>query len=175
MKTILLFTVLFNASFSLADVYHCKENKVDFYAVGVPSMLKIHGESSELSGDITEAKGTYSGEFIIPMNSFTSKMKLRDSHLKDKVFEVEKFPQAKLSFKGVALKEATSVPFTGTLKFHGVEKAVKGDVTITIADKKIKYTTHCELLLTDFGIAPPEFAGMKINNEVKVEVTGSSL
>ena len=150
--------------------------KADFYAVGVPSMLKIHGNTSELSGKLTKDASNLSGSFKIPMKTFMTGLSLRDKHLKEKVFEVEKYPDAVFTLNPIKMAEGvTTVPFTGKLNFHGVEKPVSGDVKLTVSDSKsVQHEAKFEVKLSDFNIPTPEFAGMKIQDTVKVEVNGTA-
>ena len=106
------------------------------------------------------------------MDDFSTGLGLRDSHLKNKVFEVEKYPTAELTIKPVDVKLGEKTKITGILKFHGVEKEVQCDATDTISGDKATFQSTFMILLTDFNIQPPEFAGMKINNDVRVEVSG---
>ena len=176
LRQVLVFSVFFvlSQSSQAQTVFKTQGGHVDFYATGKPSMLKIHGENSDLTGALTQNKGSCDGKFTTKLSAFSSGMSLRDRHLKNKIFEIDKYPEAELNFKSMSLKAGTTGTFSGTLKFHGTEKEVNGEVTPEISDKEIKFKTNFKILLTDYGIQPPEFAGMKIENEVRVEVQGTA-
>ena len=157
------------------EAFQASSGKIDFYAIGKPSMLKIHGSADSLKGTFNKNNGEVSGHFTVNMADFSSGLSLRDSHTKNKVFEVEKYPTAEITLKPFQVKTSEKNKFTGVLKFHGVEKEVQGEMTFDFSDKKAKFESSFNIQLTDFNIQPPEFAGMKINNEVRVAVSGDSV
>jgi polyisoprenoid-binding protein YceI len=149
--------------------------KVDFFAIGKPSMLKVHGENTALKGSLKKDGDKISGKFLIPMKGFVTGMKLRDDHLRDKVFSVSQYPTAELTVESFAAKTNESVPFTGKLKFHGVEKEIKGEVKASAGEKEILIqAAKFDMKMTDFNISPPEFAGMKMEDDVRIEVSGQA-
>ena len=156
--------------------YNEKSGAADFYAVGVPSMLKIHGNTTSVDAVMSKTGAKLQGTFKIPMKTFMTGMSLRDKHLKEKTFEVEKYPDATFTLNPVTLEQGaiTHAPFTGTLDFHGVKKAISGDVVLTPSDQSIQHQAKFEVKLSDFNIPTPEFAGMKIKDTVNVEVNGTA-
>ena len=158
-------------------VFDEKESQADFYSVGVPSMLKIHGTTKAVTGSLKKSTTQLSGEFKIQLDTFETGMSLRDKHMKEKTFEVEKYPVATLVLDPILLKDKIDapIPFTAKLTFHGVEKPISGEVNLKQSDEKtLQYVAKFEIKLTDFKIAPPEFAGMRIQDAVKLEVNGTS-
>ena len=160
-----------------AQVFLEKAGNVDFYAVGKPSMLKVHGVNSSLTGQLRKTSKEVTGTFTIPMKDFsTGSLKLRDEHMRNKVFEVEKYPTAELSLQPIPLQGTEkSAPFKGKLKFHGVEKEVQGQVQLTDLVKELDHDATFKIKLSDFGIPPPEFAGMKIDDEISIQVKGKAI
>jgi len=156
------------------ETLHISNGKVDFFAVGRPSMLKVHGVGKALEGTLNKKLSEISGHFSMKMNDFSSGLGLRDSHTKEKVFEVEKYPTAELTFKPTNVKPGEKTKIPAILKFHGVEKEVQCETTINVAGDKVTFESTFPMQLTDFSIQPPEFAGMKINNDVRVEVSGEA-
>jgi polyisoprenoid-binding protein YceI len=155
-----------------------KDATTEFFAIGKPSMLKIHGESKQTSGTVSHAGNTLSGKLEIPLDSFETGMAVRNEHLKNKVFEVSKYQKAILTISKLVLPEGKTgeiknLPFEGTLNLHGVEKPVTGTANIT-ADKEVAFEASFSVKLTDFNIPPPEFMGMTIQNEVKVKADGKA-
>lgn len=149
--------------------------EVHFYALGKPSLLKIHGESTDLAGTLTQEKGKFQGKFSLKMDGFQTGMKLRDRHLKNKVFDVKKYPETILVLKDLPIQFGEGLKFQGKLKFHGVERSVEGKVDLKqAADKRCEFKAMFPIKLSDFDIQPPKFAGMKIEEEIKLEVRGTS-
>jgi len=154
--------------------YRLSAGKIEFFAVGKPSMLKVHGTGKSLDGSLNKNNDEVTGHFTVKMDDFSSGLSLRDSHTKSKVFDVEHFPTAEFTLKSIKPKSNVKTKFVGVLKFHGIEKEVQGDTTMNITPDKMGFESTFTILLSDFNIQPPEFAGMKINNEVSVEVSGEA-
>ncbi len=150
---------------------------VDFFVTGKPSMLKIHGTNDALKGNLVMKNGVLSGVFNIPMKEFVTGMTLRDEHLKNKAFEVSTYPDSLLTLDPVNTKNISgeSIAFTGKLKFHGVEKNVAGQVKLLVQNKEVQHQASFTIKLTDFNIPPPEFAGMKIQDDVTIKVDGKAI
>jgi polyisoprenoid-binding protein YceI len=150
---------------------------LEFFAIGKPSMLKIHGESTAMTGTLTRDVDTVTGAFEIPLNSFETGMSVRNNHLKEKVFETSKFDKSKLTITKLTLPagktgELKDLPFTGKLNLHGVDKDVSGTATVMVGDKTLGFSAQFEVKLSDFQIPPPEFMGMTMQDVVKVSAKG---
>src|ERR1035437_2664414 len=74
---------------SSVETFHATGGKVEFFAIGRPSMLKVHGTAKSLEGTgmINKKTNEISGHFVLKMDDFSTSLGLRDSHLKSKVFE----------------------------------------------------------------------------------------
>lgn len=90
-------------------------------------------------------------------------MGLRDDHMKKKYLEVDKFPEATLTFgKGKAGKGE------GKLNFRGIEKEIKG--TYKIIDNK-EVEAQFDLNMADFKISGIRYMSMGVKDIVNVTVT----
>jgi polyisoprenoid-binding protein YceI len=149
-----------------------KTGVAEFFALGKPSMLKIHGTANTVAGTLKSDGQKLSGSFDIPLESFGTGMSLRDRHLREKIFETQKYPKATLTLEPLAMGDANAkdIPFQGRLSFHGVEKMVSGKADIEKSGDLTKVLARFELNLTDYQITPPEFMGMKVQDQVRVEV-----
>lgn len=65
-----------------------------FVAKGRPALIAIKGTGDGATGSLNEMNGTITGEIQFQLKSLKTGIDLRDSHLKDKYLEVEKFPIA---------------------------------------------------------------------------------
>jgi len=157
---------------SKLTLYHANAVKIDFYALARPSFLKIHGTARTLEGTIQRKGEQISGKFHLKLDDFSTGIRMRDSDLKHKVFEIEKYPGAELTFEPFPVASGEKTKFSGVLKLHGVEREIQGEKTISFADNQVKFDCTFHILLTDFNIKPPEFLGMLVQNEVRVEVSG---
>ena len=66
------------------------DGKVTFLAIGKPAMIKIVGEGTGPHGDLTIFDDKLQGTLTIDMKKLTTKIELRDDHMKNKYLEVFK-------------------------------------------------------------------------------------
>jgi polyisoprenoid-binding protein YceI len=175
--TVSFFIILTSAFQASADTL--TSGSIDFYAIGKPSMLKIHGESTKLTGTITRKGNVFSGQFEIPLDSFETGMSVRNKHLKEKVFETSKYDKAKLTITELKIPdektgEIKELPFTGKLSLHGVEKDITGTAALNVTDKLITFSTEAEIKMSDYQIPLPEFMGMTMQDQVKILTKGEA-
>ena len=144
---------------------------VSFIATGKPGFLKINGTGPDLQGVLDrDAKGL-TGEVSVPLEKFVTGIDLRDEHMKEKYFEVKKYPAAILKitqFDLDAAGVAKEKPFKGTLKFHGVEREVSGVASASNEAGKETVEASFPLILSDYKIDIPSYAGIKVADTVEV-------
>lgn len=145
------------------------EQEAEFFASGRPSLIQIHGKTNHHQETLNIVDDKLSGEVSVDLNTFHTGMKFRDRHLYSKVFNIEKFPVATLILQALSMAESD---FTGTLQFHGIKKEIKGKQKFSKTNIDWNYQIEFKVDMSDFGIAPPDFLGMKMNPEVRVEVNG---
>jgi polyisoprenoid-binding protein YceI len=145
--------------------------EVSFTAVGRPSLLKIVGKAKGPEGAVLVDGGKLSGEFKFDLRGLETGISMRDTHMKDKYLEVGKYPEAVLKLKDVPYAEgATTVPFTGSLLLHGVEKPISGTAKVEPDAAGAKVASDFEIKTTDFGIEIPKYMGITVTESVKVSV-----
>ena len=166
MKNLLI--LIFSISSASADPIKILNQKTEFFGTGHPG-LTIHGTTEQHSEDkpneLQKDKDTLTGKINVDMKTFNTGMSLRDKHTREKIFEVEKYPAASVQFTNLPIKDKA---FKGNLSFHGVTKEITGTQEINATSYKIVFSMN----LTDYGITPPGFAGMTVDNLVRVEVNG---
>ncbi len=153
-----------------------EESKVEFRAIGRPSMLKITGTEGKLKGQVQINDENVSGEFIVPLDSVTTGISLRDEHMKKKYLETDKFPNAILKISDLklvknVLKEIVSqkgVPFKGLLTIHGIESPVEGAADIEATDKIISIIAKTKTNITAHKIELPSYLGIKVADVVDI-------
>ena len=154
--------------------YHTSNGRIDFYAIGRPSFLKVHGIANSMEG-VINSNAEISGHFSIKLSDFKTGVGLRDKDLRNKVFVLDQYPPtAELTLNPIPLKLREKTDFSALLKMHGVEKEVQGQATVKFNGDKAIFEATFNILLTDFNMKPPEFAGLKIQNDVRVEVSGEA-
>jgi polyisoprenoid-binding protein YceI len=151
--------------------------RVEFLAIGRPSLLRIKGSGVGVSGSIAVRDSKASGELRFPLTSLATGISLRDRHMKETYLETEKHPEAILKIvdvplaKGWSLQTSTlnETPFTGTLRLHGVEKPVSGTFSLVSGGSStLTAEAKFEIQLSDFGVKIPTYAGITIANNVVV-------
>lgn len=150
--------------------------QVEFEAIGRPSMIKIKGKSSALESQFKVEKGLLSGESKINLDTFTTGIEMRDTHMKEKYLEVANYPQAILKIENLKLPQAWSAknpqlkdfPFVGKLTLHNVEKEVTG--VLNTEAGKLKTKANFEVAISDYKIELPSYLGIKVADKVKVAV-----
>lgn len=102
----------------------------------------------------------------VKLNTFDSKNANRDSHMIE-VAEGLKFPE--ITFAGtVSESEPGQLQASGTLRFHGVSKAVQFKAARKDEKGAIRITGDFPVKMTDFGIPPPSLLGIATEDEFRV-------
>lgn len=154
--------------------------KVEFDAVGKPSMISIKGTGAKTTGKLEVKDGNVLGEFVVNLNSFTTDMDTRDEHMKENYLETKKagfdkailkIDQKDLAEKALPLKGKWS-PKTlkGLLTLHGVTKEIPLTADLELDDLKAKGKVKFKIKLQDYAIEIPSFAGITVADEVTAEV-----
>lgn len=152
------------------------DGKVGFLAVGKPAMIKIVGEGTGPHGDLTIADDKLQGTLTIDMKKLTTKIELRDDHMKNKYLEVEKYPTSTITFKDYNLKlasltpNAVEQPFAADLQLHGVTKPVTGTIKLSKDSSTVTGVATFKIKVTDFMDTLPSYAGIKIADDIEVTV-----
>ena len=60
---------------------------------------------------------------------------------------------------------------TGDLTFHGVTRAISGQLRIELRDGVVGVTGTTAIDVTDFGVQPPSMILLKVHKDVEVELT----
>jgi polyisoprenoid-binding protein YceI len=147
-------------------------------AVGKPSMLRIHGKGDAPKGQLKLEDKKLNGAATFKIDSMDTGIGMRNKHMKEKYLEIGKYPDAKLTFKDMALPansasenfSADSLPFKGLLSLHGVENPVEGTAKV---DRKSDQTTidaRFSFKPSAYKVASPSFAGVTMADDVNVTV-----
>ena len=157
---------------------HVDSGSTKFLAVGRPSLLKIRGEGKGPQGDLQISDGSVTGDLKMDITSFTTGIDMRDHHMKEKYLEVEKFPSATLTVKKASIGDASSLPkdidFEGDLTLHGVTQPVKGKAHVEKDGANFSFNATFPVKITDHKIDIPSYGGIKVADEVTVEVSSKA-
>lgn len=158
--------------------FKAANGKVEFTAIGKPAMIKINGEGEGPAGTATVNKDILNANLTVNLEKVTTKIDLRDDHMKNKYLEVAKFPTATLVIKDFKMAKPfetlgdkeTELPFSGELTLHGKTKPVTGMALVTKADKQISGTADFTFKIMEHLDTLPSWAGVKVADEVKIKV-----
>lgn len=158
-------------------VYKITSGTVTFLATGKPGFLRINGEGGEPAGHFTmdsaQSKVT-SGDITVHLDAFKTGLSLRDQHMKEKYLETKQFPDATFKAAPLAFKDGKlpgETDLKGTLTLHGVTKPVTANVKVTEKKLSMQIEADFEIVLSDFQIAIPGYAGITVAEKVKVHTT----
>lgn len=179
LKINLILSTLLFSSLVFAQVKNYLVNgdsKVEFIAVGNPSMLTINGTGQGLTGNISvQNDGLMFGNIEMDLNTLDSGLELRTKHMKNKYLEVEKDNFSKASFKITkANLNQSPITYEGTLLLHGIEKPLVGTGELKKSESGFSLQSDFKINLEDHGITIPNYAGITIEKLVTVKLTLNS-
>lgn len=133
---------------------------VDFH---VTMGKKFTATAKGVKGKVVVQNGEYIPQGVsVDLKTLTTKMDLRDDHMKNKYLEVGKFPEAVLvSGRG---KDGRGI---GKIKIRGVEKEIKGTYK-PLNDKEVE--AKFDLNLPDYKISGIRYMGIGVKDTVNVRV-----
>jgi polyisoprenoid-binding protein YceI len=171
MLGMLTFAVLVAASTSgHAAVSNASQSKVSFKAAATG--MPIEGTTSSLT--VQEQDGNI--VLTVALANLTTGISLRDSHMRDKYLEVQKYPNAVLTVARSALQLAGAGAQShgdspATIQIHGQTKpcTVHYDTTADGAGYSVKGTVHVNM--NDHGINVPSYLGVTVKPDVDIAAT----
>lgn len=150
-------------------------SRVNFQAVGRPSLLKIKGEGATVRGSLTISDGIAQGRFEVSLDQFKTGIDLRDEHMKDTYLKTKEHPTTVLDIQSLALppnwKPGMNLEersFEGELTLKGTTKKVVGKVRASGED--LKTTAEITISLNDFNIGVPKYMGITVADQVTIQV-----
>jgi polyisoprenoid-binding protein YceI len=167
------FTITSSLAHADAMQAQADSGSTEFLAVGRPSMLRVRGKGQGPKGTLELANHIIKGQLEVDLSTLATGIEMRDSHMKEKYLEVGKFQKATLSLEPLKIADAKTgeTDFDGTLELHGVKKPVKGHVKYDMSkDGVVAIEAKFPLKITDHQISIPSYAGIKIADDVEVEV-----
>jgi YceI-like domain len=146
------------------------EARVSFTCFG-PGGLHLEGTGSEL---LAEEKGE-ALVLSVPLDSVTTGIGLRDTHMHQKYLETAKFPTAELLVPRASLKfpvdgERVEATAPGTMSIHGTSRPVTFHYRAAKKGAAYDVSGDVHLDMNDFGIATPGYLGITVKPPVDVSV-----
>lgn len=115
-----------------------------------------------VKGSLTSNGSSFRAKNIsLPIDTLDTGLALRDSHMKKKYFESDKFPEATL-----VEAEGRNGKFQGVLEVHGERKKIYG--IYRMSGRNLETRFKCKM--SDFKIKEANYMGIGVEDEVKVSV-----
>lgn len=159
----------------------------------------IVGKSSAITGyidvDLNNVRQASSGRFEVELATLKTGIEMRDSHMREKFLETDKYPKAVFELTRVVEADKDTLPnqtpvdlvVEGNFTVHGVTKMITVPATVTYF-KQTKETESkapgdllsivCsfDVLLSDYNIDRPQFLFLKLDDKqvVQVDAVGST-
>jgi polyisoprenoid-binding protein YceI len=158
--------------------------QVSFQAIGRPAAIKINGEGETPKGDLSLTDGKLNGALTFNLKSLKTGIELRDTHMKEKYLEVDKYPEAKLTLANLEVPAQFSagpeghlkgLAFKGKLKLKNAERDIEGTCDVDRQKQTVSLTAQFTIKLTDFAIEIPKYLGITVAEDVAVKVASSPL
>lgn len=166
-KIVFLITLIAIHAYAKKLTFTEADGKVGFVAVGKPAMIKIIGEGPGPQGSLEHKDGKLNGTLTVDLRKLTTKIDLRDDHMKNKYLEVGKYPQAEIIFKDTAVSlDSGEKIFKAEFKMHGVTKPVEGKINLNA----LSGSANFKIKVMDFLDTLPSYAGIKVADDVEVTV-----
>jgi polyisoprenoid-binding protein YceI len=126
--------------------------------------MRIEGKTADLS--IARTPGAL--EFTVHLETLQTGIELRDRHMRDEVFEVQRFPLARLRVLHPPLPgSTTSGTAFGELTVHGQTRPV--NVAFKLKPRSgYDVTASFKMNLRDYGMTAPTYLGISVKPEVDV-------
>jgi polyisoprenoid-binding protein YceI len=141
----------------------------------------FEARTTSLAGTLTLAGAKpvqLSGELQVDLATIDTGIDLRNRHLRENYLEIAKGPAyQKAVLTELRLGEADGEAFegrssfTGTLRLHNVTKPVAGNAEIRREGAGHRVVATFPLMLSDFGIEPPQYMGVGVGNKLAVKVS----
>lgn len=135
--------------------------------------------SGEIQLNLEAAEPVESAQFSVDMTGLQTDQDRRDKWLEDNALETSAFPQTTFTAtaatglpESITEGEEISFQLVGDLTVRDVTKSVAFEVTAVLEGDSLVGTAVLPLKISDFGIAPPDFANtLKVADEFRIEVT----
>lgn len=157
-------------SAALAALASVGSSHVRFTAIG-PAGMKIAGDGSSVNASEAASKVVVS----VPLAPLHTGIGLRDTHMREKYLEVQKFPEARLLVAKDSLKlpsegAATEGDAPGELSLHGRTRPVRFHYKVKRAAGVFQVSGTLHIEMTDYGIEAPSYLGVSVKPGVDVDV-----
>lgn len=156
----LMMVLLLNSSMALA------ENSVSFEGIGNPGFLTIEGKGGKVTSKVETKDGKTSGTFEVDLKAFDTGLSLRNTHMKEKYLEIQKFPKAVFVLDPVVIAKSGYFNWTGKLTLHGVTNKVSGVAFVDGKQTEAKFAIQTP----DYKIKKAIYLGVGMDDKISIVV-----
>jgi len=144
--------------------------RVQFTASG-PAGMKIVGTTSDLAA----ADDGQNVTVTVTLANLTTAMELRDKHMREKYLEVQTYPTTVLTVPRAALSlpaagASQAGDAQGTLTLHGQTRPASFHYSVANNAGSYQVDGKLHIVMTDYAMAVPTYAGLGVKPDVDVEV-----
>lgn len=152
-------------------------------SINVPTIadaLEISGKGKAPTGWLSLKNNKLNLEMELDLLSLDTENEFRNGHMFDylKVADSDKNKKAKVKLENFTLPDISAaggypkeaVTFTAELTLAGVTKRVPMKTKLSLKDGKTVVDSEFDVVLEDFGIKQPSFAGITVAKKVTVKV-----
>jgi polyisoprenoid-binding protein YceI len=145
------------------------EPSVEFTAVG-PAGMKIKGVTHDL--EVVDRGADL--DVRVPLGGLKTGISLRDTHMREKYLQVEKFPTAELVVPRAGLKlpdsGAVAADAKGTLSLHGKTKPVSFHYDAKRSGNLFHVHGALRVNINEYGIEVPSYLGVTVKPDIDIVV-----
>ena len=140
-------------------------------------MHPIHGEADGLEGsveaDVADGHIDVTGVpkicIELPVENLQSGKKLEDAEMMRRI-DARRFPKIRGETTELR-KNGGTYQIRGDLTFHGVTRAVEGEVTISVPDERSLLIEGEQVFdIREFGVEPPKILMFRVHPDVRVRI-----
>jgi len=160
-----------------------KLNSIKFLANSTISNFEGNTSAAEgfINWDSTQINNSKI-EFKVYLDSLDTGIGLRNTHMREKYLETDKFPAAEFKGRIISLNKKTSieseVAAEGNLKIHGVDRRIKITGRLYNDYGQFRLESSFDIFLSDYNIDKPSFLFISVENKITIEcsiyLTGKS-
>jgi polyisoprenoid-binding protein YceI len=152
-------TIVLTAGLLFSFAVHAQSVTVD---IVMNPMGDFKAKTDKVTGNAVKKGASFeASNVVVDLKSLKTERDGRDTHMKEKYLQVDKFPTATLiSAKGTGGKG------TGKIRIRGIEKDISG--TYKEVGKNIE--AQFPLKLSDFGINDVGYKGVGVEDKVTVHI-----
>jgi polyisoprenoid-binding protein YceI len=173
-RIIFLVLVLASVHVYAQGIFKCNEGEISFFSE--TSVENIDARNKNISSFINTS--TKEVVFVVPIRNFKFKSSLMEEHFNEKYLESDKYPDAIFQGKinedlDFAKDGEYKVTAAGTMKMHGVEKAVTPSGTLTIKNGTLALKCEFNVALKDYNIIVPKLVVANIAEVIPVKLNAN--